>query len=68
MEHFATYITENDVKYIKELGMDHVRLGFDQIVLEGSPYTYRKEIIHIKNFGKEDYNNESLYYSTTLFN
>jgi len=47
MEHFATYITENDVKYIKELGMDHIRLGFDQIVLEESPYIYRKEIFDI---------------------
>lgn len=44
MEHFATYITENDVKYIATLGMDHIRLGFDQIVIEQSPYIYREEI------------------------
>ena len=50
MEHFATYITENDIKYISELGMDHIRLGFDQIVLEEKPYVYRDEIFsHIDN-------------------
>ncbi len=51
MEHFATYITEEDVKYIASLGMDHIRLGFDQIVLEEKPYVYREEIFgHIDNF------------------
>ena len=51
MEHFATYITEDDIKYIAELGMDHIRLGFDQIVFEESPYNYREEIFgHIDNF------------------
>ncbi len=51
MEHFATYITEEDIKYISELGMDHIRLGFDQIVFEESPYNYREEIFtHIDNF------------------
>lgn len=51
MEHFATYITENDIKYIASLGMDHIRLGFDQIVFEEKPYTYREEIFsHIDNF------------------
>lgn len=51
MEHFATYITEEDVAYIASLGMDHVRLGFDQIVLEESPYVYREEIFgHLDNF------------------
>lgn len=51
MEHFATYITEEDIKYISELGMDHIRLGFDQIVFEQSPYNYREEIfLHVDNF------------------
>lgn len=50
-EHFAEYITEEDVKYIASLGMDHIRLGFDQIVVEESPYVYREEIfLHIDNF------------------
>lgn len=44
MEHFATYITEEDIAYIASLGMDHIRLGFDQIVLEAAPFTYREEI------------------------
>jgi len=51
MEHFATYITENDVAYIASLGMDHIRLGFDQIVVEEAPYRYREEIFsHIDRF------------------
>ena len=40
--HFDTYITEGDVERIKRWGFDHVRLGFDQIVLEESPYKYRE--------------------------
>lgn len=47
MEHFESYITEQDVKYIASLGLDHIRLGFDQVVLEESPYVYRKSIINI---------------------
>ena len=51
MEHFASYITEKDVRYIAGLGMDHIRLGFDQIVLEKAPYVYREEIFaHIDRF------------------
>ncbi len=33
-EHFESYITEADVKRIAAWGFDHVRLGFDQIVVE----------------------------------
>ena len=44
MEHFSTYITEEDIRYISTLGMDYIRLGFDQIVLEEAPYVYREEI------------------------
>lgn len=43
-EHFNTYITEDDVRYIASLGMDHIRLGFDQIVVEDEPYKYRDSI------------------------
>ena len=51
MEHFANYITEKDIEYIASLGMDHIRLGFDQIVFEEAPYVYREEIFeHIDNF------------------
>jgi hypothetical protein len=47
MEHFESYISEKDVAYIASLGMDHIRLGFDQIVLEKAPYEYREEIFNI---------------------
>lgn len=39
-EHFASYITRDDVANIAAMGMDHVRVGFDQIVLEPAPYAY----------------------------
>lgn len=41
-EHFDSYITEWDVINIKNMGLDHIRLGFDQIVLEESPFVYRE--------------------------
>lgn len=47
MEHFESYITEKDISYIASLGMDHIRLGFDQIVLEESPYRYRSKIFKL---------------------
>lgn len=47
IEHFESYITQKDVAYIASLGMDHIRLGFDQIVLEESPYKYREKILDI---------------------
>ncbi len=47
MEHFAEYITKDDIAYIASLGMDHVRLGFDQIVVEESPMVYRRSVINI---------------------
>ena len=51
IEHFESYITESDVRYISELGMDHIRLGFDQIVIEKEPYVYREDILYlIDNF------------------
>ena len=40
--HFDTYITESDVERIKRWGFDHIRLGFDQIVLEESEGKYRE--------------------------
>ncbi len=50
-EHFDSYITEEDVRYIASLGMDHIRLGFDQIVVEEKPYVYREHIMDlIENF------------------
>ena len=46
-EHFESYITERDIKYIASLGLDHVRVGFDQIVLEESPYVYRERTFRL---------------------
>jgi len=43
-EHFDSYITRRDIDYIASLGMDHIRLGFDQIVIEESPGVYRERI------------------------
>lgn len=45
LEHFATYITEADVAYIASLGVDHVRLGFDQIVIEEAPGRFRAAVM-----------------------
>ena len=47
MEHFESYITEADVAYIASLGMDHIRLGFDQLVVEERPYVYRESIVSL---------------------
>ncbi|MBQ2955211.1 MAG: cellulase family glycosylhydrolase [Clostridia bacterium] len=50
-EHFASYITERDVAYISSLGMDHIRLGIDQLVVEEEEGKYRSEIMeHIDRF------------------
>jgi len=46
-EHFESYITRRDIAYITEAGFDHIRLGFDQIVLEDAPYSYRDRIFEI---------------------
>ena len=42
LEHFDSYITEKDIANIKSMGFDHIRLGFDQIVLEEAPGKYRE--------------------------
>ena len=50
-EHFDSYITEWDVINIKNMGMDHIRLGFDQIVLETEPYVYNERTMGlVENF------------------
>lgn len=43
-EHFDSYITQRDIDYIASLGMDHIRLGFDQVVLEEKTGVYRERI------------------------
>lgn len=50
-EHFESYITEKDVAYIASLGMDHIRLGFDQVVIADQSGKLRGHIVDImKNF------------------
>ena len=44
LEHFDSYITEQDIARIKRWGFDHVRLGFDQIVLEEAPGVFRERV------------------------
>ncbi|MDO4629124.1 MAG: cellulase family glycosylhydrolase [Planctomycetia bacterium] len=41
LEHFDTYITEWDVENIASMEMDHIRVCFDQIVMEEEPGVYR---------------------------
>ena len=47
MEHFESYITQDDVQRIASYGMDHIRLAFDQIVLEEAdrPGVFRENIL-----------------------
>lgn len=50
-EHFQSYITEDDVKNIATMGFDHIRLGFDQVVVEDENGEFRENIfILIDNF------------------
>lgn len=50
-EHFATYIAEEDVKNIASMGMDHIRVCFDQIVLADAQGNFRPESIpHLDKF------------------
>lgn len=51
VEHFNSYITEKDVKYVADCGFDHIRLGFDQVVLDNENGEFREEILTlIDNF------------------
>ncbi len=50
-EHFDSYITEADVRNIASFKCDHIRVCFDQIVLEEKPGVYRERIfILLDNF------------------
>ena len=52
-EHFDKYITKKDVANFASFGIDHVRLAFDQIVLEefDNPFHYREDVFgHIDDF------------------
>lgn len=47
MEHFRSYITERDVENIAQMGFDHIRLGFDQVVVEDENGKPREEILSL---------------------
>ena len=52
-EHFDRYITEKDAAYIASQGFDHVRLAFDQVVMEElkEPCHYREAgLRHLDDF------------------
>lgn len=42
-DHFDSYITEEDIKNIKEFGFDHVRCPVDYIVLEDEEGNYKED-------------------------
>ena len=48
-EHFESYITREDIAYITSLGVDHIRLAFDQFVMEPTIGTYRQAIFEDEN-------------------
>ena len=44
-EHFRDYITESDVINIKNMGFDHIRVCFDQVVFQDPDGSYRYDRI-----------------------
>lgn len=46
-EHFDGFIEEADVERISGWGFDHIRLGFDQVVLEEEPFRYRERTFRL---------------------
>ncbi len=54
-EHFEKYITRWDIQNIRSMGMDHIRIPFDQVVIEevGKPGAYREETLRHLDRGIE---------------
>ncbi len=48
-EHFERYLSLWDVRNIKAMGMDHIRVPFDQVVVEEyeRPYCYREDMLKL---------------------
>ena len=46
-EHFERYLTRRDMRRIRDMGMDHIRLPFDQVVVEEytKPFAYREDML-----------------------
>ncbi|MCR4716092.1 MAG: glycoside hydrolase family 5 protein [Lachnospiraceae bacterium] len=52
-EHFKTFITEEDIKYIKSLGLDHIRVPIDYTVLEEEDGTVKDSgYVYLDNCAK----------------
>lgn len=51
LEHYETFITKEDVKKVKDLGFDHIRLPIDYEVLETKEgYEYTEGIAYVNQF------------------
>ncbi len=48
-EHFDRYLTKWDIQNIRSFGMDHIRIPFDQCVIEehDRPYSYREDMLKL---------------------
>lgn len=48
-EHFERYLTRWDIQNIKSFGMDHIRIPFDQVVIEeySKPGVYREDMLKL---------------------
>ena len=48
-EHFNRYLTRWDMQNIRAMGMDHIRIPFDQVVIEEytRPYSYREDMLRL---------------------
>lgn len=48
-EHFERYLTRWDIQNIKSFGMDHIRIPFDQVVIEehDKPFSYREDMLKL---------------------
>ncbi len=51
LDHYATFITKEDVKKVKDLGFDHIRLPIDYEVLETKEgFEYTEGIAYVNQF------------------
>ncbi len=48
-EHFDRYLTRWDMQNIRSMGMDHIRIPFDQVVVEeyNKPFAYREDMLKL---------------------
>ena len=48
-EHFERFITQWDIQNIRSFGMDHIRIPFDQCVIEeyDKPFSYREDMLKL---------------------